>query len=75
MALFDPLDARELTVRKAASATGFAAANFSRIRNADLARFTSDRLMKMLGAPNDRVRVSVHVGQRPAGEVAVPSAR
>ena len=43
------LDERELTVRKAASTTGFAAADFSRIRNADLGRFTLDRLMKMLG--------------------------
>ena len=67
------LDERELTVRKAASATGFAAADFSRIRNADLGRFTLDRLMKMLAALDGRVRVSIHVGQRPAGEVAMPS--
>lgn len=35
------LDREKLTVRAAHSATGFAAADFSRIRNADLARFTA----------------------------------
>ena len=69
------LDERGLTVRKAASTTGFAAADFSRIRNADLRRFTLDRLMKMLGALDGRVRVSVHVGPRPAGEDAMPNSR
>ena len=69
------LDERELTVRKAASMTGFAAADFSRIRNADLGRFTLDRLMKILGALDGRVRVSVHVGPRRAGEVATPGSR
>ena len=60
------LDERGLTVRKAASTTGFAAADFSRIRNADLRRFTLDRLMKMLGALDGHVRVSIHVGPRAA---------
>ena len=69
------LDERELTVRKAASTTGFAAADFSRIRNADLGRFTLDRLMKILGALDSRVRISVHVGPSPTGEVAMSSAR
>lgn len=69
------LDERELTVRKAASSTGFAAADFSRIRNADLGRFTLDRLMKTLGALDGRVRVSVHIGPPPAGEVALSSSR
>ena len=58
------LDERELTVRKAASRTGFAAADFSRIRNADLGRFTLDRLMKILGALDGRVSVSIVVGLR-----------
>ena len=61
------LDERELTVRTAASMTGFAAADFSRVRNADLGRFTLDRLMKMLGALDDRVKVTVHVETRKAG--------
>lgn len=65
------LDERGLSVRKAAGRTGFAAADFSRIRNADLGRFTLDRLMKMLATLDGRVEVSIHVRQRSAGEVAV----
>ncbi len=55
------LDERGLSVRKAAALTGFAAADFSRIRNADLGRFTLDRLMKMLAALDDRLRVTLRV--------------
>ena len=55
------LDDRGLAVRKAASLTGFAAADFSRIRNADLGRFTLDRLMKMLAALDANARVTVKV--------------
>lgn len=55
------LDDRKFTVRKAASMTGFAAADFSRIRNADLGRFTLDRLMKMIVALDNRIKVTVHV--------------
>lgn len=42
------LDKRSLTVRKAATLTGFAAADFSRIGNADLSRFTLDRLIRAI---------------------------
>ena len=62
------LDERGLSVRKAASVTGFAAADFSRVRNADLGRFTLDRLMRMIGTLDDRVRVTVHVGSREASQ-------
>lgn len=55
------LDDRGLAVRKAASLTGFAAADFSRIRNADLGRFTLDRLMKMLASLDANARVTVTV--------------
>ena len=55
------LDGRGLAVRKAGSLTGFAAADFSRIRNADLGRFTLDRLMKMLAALDANARVTVKV--------------
>jgi hypothetical protein len=37
-------DREQLTVRAAHSRTGIAAADFSRIRNADLDRFTVDRV-------------------------------
>lgn len=55
------LDREELTVRSAQARTGFAAADFSRIRNADLARFTADRLMSMLNRLGSRVEVKVRV--------------
>jgi hypothetical protein len=42
------LDREELTVRAAQARTGFAAADFSRIRNAGLDRFTVDRLVSIL---------------------------
>ena len=52
---------RGLAERKAASLTGFAATDFSRIRNADLGRFTLDRLMQMLAALDAGARVTVKV--------------
>jgi predicted XRE-type DNA-binding protein len=58
------LDREHLTVRAAHSHTGIAAADFSRIRNADLGRFTVDRLMSVLNRLGSRVEVKVRV--RPA---------
>ena len=58
------IDDKGLTLRKAASLTGFAAADFSRVRNADLGRFTLDRLIKMLGTLDDGIEVTVHVAPR-----------
>jgi predicted XRE-type DNA-binding protein len=55
------LDREELTVRAAHARSGFAAADFSRIRNADLARFTADRLMSILNRLGSRVEVKVRV--------------
>ena len=55
------LDREELTVRAAQATTGFAAADFSRIRNADLGRFTADRLMSILNRLGTRVDVKVRV--------------
>ena len=55
------LDDRGPPVREAASLAGLAAADFSRIRNADLGRFTLDRLMKMLAALDANARVTVKV--------------
>ncbi len=57
------LDDKSLTVRQAASETGFAAADFSRIRNADLGRFTIDRMIRIL-ATLDKDSI-VHVDIRP----------
>ena len=58
------LDKKDLTVRKAQSLTGVPAADFSRIRTADLERFTSDRLMMILNKLGSRVEVSVKVKER-----------
>ena len=66
------LDDRKLTVRKVARLTGFAAADFSRIRNADLGRFTLDRLMKMIAALDTRIKVTVHVDAWRVGQAAAP---
>ncbi len=55
------LDDRGLAVREAASLAGLAAADFSRIRNADLGHFTLDGLMKTLAALDANARVTVKV--------------
>lgn len=55
------LDERELTVREAESLTGIAAADFSRIRRANLRRFTIDRLITILNRLNRHVEVTVVV--------------
>jgi predicted XRE-type DNA-binding protein len=53
------LDDRALTVRAAQELTGIAAADFSRIRNATLSRFTIDRLMTILAKLGQQVEVTV----------------
>ena len=55
------LDRDELTVRAAHAQTGFAAADFSRIRNANLGRLTADRLMSILNRLGSRVEVKIRV--------------
>ncbi len=61
------LDDRKLTVRAAHEVTGVAAADFSRIRNAKLDRFTIDRLMTILSSLGQQVEVTVNVYPRRAG--------
>jgi predicted XRE-type DNA-binding protein len=55
------LDRERLTVRGAQARTGIAAADFSRIRHADLGRFTADRLITVLNRLGSRVEVKVRV--------------
>ncbi len=62
-AIIKSLDKQELSVRKAAAHTGIAAADFSRIRNADLGRFTVDRLMTIINRLGSRIDVKVSVRQ------------
>lgn len=64
------LDEVGLTVRKAESLTGTAAADFSRIRNADLGRFTVDRLMTILGKLGCEVSVTVKVKKSAGSQLA-----
>ena len=60
------LDAEKLTVRAAEAKTGIAAADFSRIRNVKLGRFTIDRLMTILDRLGCEVQVDVSVVKRAA---------
>ena len=62
------LDRERLTVLAAHARSGIAAADFSRIRNADLGRFTADRLITVLNRLGSRVEVKVRV--RPAKSAA-----
>ena len=58
------LDNEGLTVRDAEARTGIAAADFSRIRQVKLDRFTIDRLMRILDRLNRDVRVKISVAPR-----------
>jgi predicted XRE-type DNA-binding protein len=61
------LDARKLSVRKAHDLTGIAAADFSRIRQARIGRFTIDRLISNLNHLDQEVEVLVNVHPRSVG--------
>ena len=65
------LDRDGLSVRAAHGRTGIAVADFSRIRNADLRRFTVDRLMSIINRLGSRVEVRVRVRR---GEPVAPEA-
>jgi predicted XRE-type DNA-binding protein len=60
------LDTQNISVRRAHELTGFAAADFSRVRQAKLSRFTIDRLMAMLDRLDQDVEVTVTVQPRAA---------
>ena len=64
------LDRDHLSVREAHARTGIAAADFSRIRNADLGRFTVDRLMSIINRLGSRVEVVVKVKRSTARQNA-----
>ena len=59
------LEEEKLSVRDAEGRTGIAAADFSRIRQVKLDRFTVDRLMRILDRLDRDVRVKVSVAARP----------
>ena len=58
------LDERGLSVRRAHDVTGFAAADFARVRQAKLGRFTIDRLMGMLNKLDEEVEFTVSFKRR-----------
>ena len=64
------LDREGLSVRGAQARTAIAAADFSRIRNADLGRFTVDRLMSIINRLGSRVEVKIKVRRGDTGEHA-----
>jgi predicted XRE-type DNA-binding protein len=66
------MDDRRLSIRDAQALTGVAAADFSRIRRANLGRFTIDRLMTILDRLGQEVEVTVAVRPRrePEGAAA-----
>ncbi len=65
------LDEDRLTVRRAQEITGVAAADFSRIRQGKLARFSIDRLMTILAGLGQEVEVKVNVRPRTPMPTAV----
>jgi predicted XRE-type DNA-binding protein len=68
------LDDRKISVRQAEKITGVAAADISRVRNADLAKFTLDRLLRILHRLAPGVEVSLTFSARQAeGENALAS--
>ena len=67
------LDREGLSVRAAQARTGITAADFSRIRNADLGRFTVDRLMSIINRLGSRVEMTVTVRRTKQAEHGVPA--
>jgi len=59
------LDERKWSTRQAEAATGTSHADFARIRNANLTRFTLDRLMAVLIKLGQQVELAVTVTPRP----------
>ena len=68
--IINVLDQRKLTVRAAGDKTGIAAADFSRIRQVKLDRFTIDRLMAVLNKLDRRVDVRVSIRRRRAASAS-----
>lgn len=68
------LDRDHLTGVKAHEITGIATADFSRIRNGDLARFTVDRLMLVLNRLGARIEVKIRVHRAEPSKAAALTA-
>jgi predicted XRE-type DNA-binding protein len=74
-AIIRSLEARKLSTRDAEKLTGIAHSEFSRIRNAQLRRFTLDRMISILGRLDEDVEVEVSFKTRDqSGRPAPPAA-
>ncbi|MEO5355705.1 MAG: helix-turn-helix domain-containing protein [Nitrospirae bacterium YQR-1] len=58
------LDERGLSTREAERLTGVSHSEFSRIRNAQLQRFTLDRMISILGKLDEEIEVNVTFSSR-----------
>ena len=67
------LDREGLSVRGAQGRTGIAASDFSRIRHADLGRFTVDRLMLIVNRLGSRIEMKIKVRRSEPVEYDVPA--
>lgn len=65
------LDEQQLSVTKASKLTRYPVADFTCVRNADLEHFTLDRLMKILGALDGSLRITLHVDTGTSEEAAL----
>lgn len=68
------LDNQNVTVRGPYETTGFAAADFPRVRQAKLSRFTIDQLISILDRLDQDVEVTVKVQLRSKGLPKMPMA-
>jgi predicted XRE-type DNA-binding protein len=62
------LEERKISVREAERMTGVAAADISRVRNADLAKFTLDRLLRIHHRLAPGVKVGLTFSDRDASD-------
>lgn len=65
------MDARQWSTRKAEEVTGVNHADYSRIRRANISRFSLERLAVILGAMGQEVEFTVQV--RPRVQLAAPA--
>jgi predicted XRE-type DNA-binding protein len=70
--IIDILDDRKLSIRDAEKLTGISHSEFSRIRNAQLRRFTLDRMVAILGKLDEDVQVNVTFSPRHHGAHDAP---
>lgn len=68
-AIVSSLDRNGLSVREAQARTRIAAADFSRLRNGKLERFTIDRLLEIAARLGERVEISIKATKTPGKEI------